>query len=334
MSKKLLFAIIDLLPQESALKLKKRLVAIRNSNGSLSEKIRNSKDAFSPQYDPKFAWVENLCRKETIPLFSHTGSLGDILFSLYFCKELTEHLGIKQFDLHIRTGVPDEGMRGLTHPYGNVRISRNAAQFMTTLLEAQQYIRKVTCSDDLPENAIELDRFRDLKLNLSSGSIQNWYYQLTALHLPREFWKPVLSVEPDFKYQDKIFFSSTERYQNVYIDYSALEKYKDSLVFAGTPDEYKLFTSKYFEMEYVRRDTLLELARLFAGAKGFIGNQGGLFSVAECLKIPRILISPEDTVFKGIPGPGPHVNHPQGSWNEDAATTEKMEAALEELLKL
>ena len=176
MSKKLLFAIIDLLPEDAALRVKKRLVAFKNSSGSFAERARASQNAFLPCYDPDFQWVEKLCVAGETPVFSHTGSLGDILYSLYFCRELTQRLGIEQFDLHIRTNVPDAGMKGFTHPYGTVRISSNAAQFMTTLLEAQQYIRKVTCSDALPENAIELDRFRDLKLNLSSGSIQNWYY--------------------------------------------------------------------------------------------------------------------------------------------------------------
>lgn len=333
MSKKLLFSIIDLLPGSTALELKKRLIAFRNSSGSISERLRSSKEAFSPVYDENFRWAEEQITRDEVPVFSHTGSLGDILFSLYFCSELTRQLGIGQFDLHICTNVSDAGMKGFKHPYGNVRMTGNAAGFMRSLLEEQPYIRKVSVSDEPPENAVILDRFRDLKLNLSSGQIQNWYYQLTALHLPREFWKPVLTVQPDTRYRDKVFFTSTARYQNLYIDYNALEKYQDQLVFAGTPDEYRSFSGRYFDMQYVQAESLLELAGLFAGAKGLIGNQGGLFSVAECLKIPRILISPEYTLFKGIPGPGPHVNQPQGSWCEDAATTCKMIAALEELLK-
>ena len=334
MSKKLLFSIIGLLPEPTALKLKKRLVAFRNSTGSISERIQSSKNAFSPRYDRDFQWAEDSYIPGGTLLFSHTGSLGDILYSLHFCRELTCRLGAECFDLHIRTNVHDDGMKGFKHPYGSVRMSRNAAEFMKPLLEEQPYIRCVTISDELPEHAIDLDRFRELKLNLSSGDIRNWYYQLTSLHLPREFWKPVLSVKTDTKYQDKIFFSATSRYQNLYIDYTALEKYRELLVFAGTPEEYEDFSRNYFETTYVKTDTLLELAGYIAGARGFIGNQGGLFSLAECLKVPRILISPEYTVFKGIPGPGSHNNNPQGSWCEDAATTCKMIAALEEMLKI
>ena len=330
----MLFAILGLLPEAAELDLKKRLVAFKNTSGSFSERLRASKDAFSPCYDRSFQWVENLCVPGETPLFSHTGSLGDILYSLYFCRELTQRLGIEQFNLHIRTNVSDSGMKGFSHPYGSVRITCGAANFMKSLLEEQKYIRQVIISDDLPSNAIELDKFRDLKLNLSSGQIQNWYYQLTALHLPREFWKPVLSVTPDPEYKDKVLFSATARYQNLYIDYAALEKKKNHLVFVGTPAEYEEFSKKYFVMDFLQKNSLLELACCFAGAKGFLGNQSGLFSLAECLKIPRILISPEYTLFKGVPGPGPHNNNPVGTWCEDAATTQKMIASLEELLKI
>ena len=34
--------------------------------------------------------------------FSLNGSLGDILFSLYICKELSELKGEKQFNYHIQ----------------------------------------------------------------------------------------------------------------------------------------------------------------------------------------------------------------------------------------
>ena len=324
---------IDILPEKSALRLKKRLVSIRNSSGTLSERICSSKNAFEPLYNPEFKWINASSFSGSVPMFSHTGSMGDILFSLYFCKELTEHLNIDQFDLHIQTDVPDSGMAGHSHPCGNVRITSQAAEFMQSLLIQQPYIRNVSFSNELPENAISLDKFREIKLNLSSGQIQNWYYNLTDIHLPREFWKPILSVEPNFQYSDKVILSITSRYRNVYIDCKKLEKHRENLIFAGTQEEYQNFCREYFELPCIKADNLLTYAQFFAGANGFIGNQGGLYTTAECLKIPRILIAPEYTVFKGIPGPGPHVNHPQGGWCEDVSTTEKMLASLENLLK-
>ena len=330
--KELIFNIADILPEQTALRLKKRLVAFRNSSGTLSERVRSSQDAFMPSFDRNFKWINRASFSDQVPLFSHTGSMGDILFSLYFCKEFTEHLGLQQFDLHIQTGVADSAMQGHRHPYGNVRITANAAEFMKPLLLCQKYIRNVTCADTLPENAIQLDRFRKLKINQSSGQIQNWYYNLTDLHLPREFWKPVLHVGARDKYRGKVVLSATSRYRNVYIDCNALKPFREQLVFAGTQEEFNEFSSEFFDIPRIEADNLLEYAEYFAGTKGFLGNQGGLFSVAECLKIPRILASPEYTVFKGIPGPGQHVNHPQGGWCEDAATTEKMIAALKALL--
>ena len=37
--------------------------------------------------------------------FNHSGKLGDILFSFYFCKELVNSCGDEKFNLHIQTNV-------------------------------------------------------------------------------------------------------------------------------------------------------------------------------------------------------------------------------------
>jgi hypothetical protein len=286
-----------------------------------------------PLYDPDFLWVEDLCQGREYYRFSHSGGIGDILFSLYFCKEFSEYNGKNSFDFHIRTYVSDSGMKGHRHPFGTYRMTTASAEFLRELLECQSFINKVTISDELPEDAIDLDRCRDLKINFAAGDIHNWYYNLCRSHLPREFWKPVLDVLPDHKYKDKVLFASTERYQNIYIDYSVLEKYKKHLVFVGTAEEYAAFCGQYFEMEYAACHSMLELARYMMGARGLLANQSGIFSTADCLKIPRILLAPEFFIFKKRVGPGPHVNLPQGGWCEDAGTTEKMIASLEELLK-
>ncbi|MBQ9775210.1 MAG: hypothetical protein IJW17_04150 [Lentisphaeria bacterium] len=285
-----------------------------------------------PLYDPDFQWIEDSPLKGERYCFSHSGGIGDILFSLYFCKEFSEKNGKIPFDFHIRTHVSDAGMGGHKHPFGTFRMTTASAGFLKGLLEEQPFTGRVTIGDELPENAIDLDRCRELKINFAAGDIHNWYYNLCRTHLPREFWKPVLTVQPDFKYQQKVLFTATERYQNVYIDFSVLKDFKDELVFAGTPEEYRIFTEKYFPLEYAPCNSMLELARYMAGAKGLLGNQSGIFSTADCLKIPRILLAPEFFKFKKRIGPGPHVNLPQGGWCEDAGTTEKMLAALSELL--
>lgn len=266
--------------------------------------------------------------------FNHSGNIGDILYSLYFCKELISAIGQDKFDFHIQTNVNDPTMTAHHHPFGSVRMTTNAANFIKPLLEEQSYINKVTISDNIETKSINLDTFRSLKINFCSGDIRSWYYNLSKQHLPREFWKPIITVKDvNTKYSNKILISATHRYQNIFINYKVLENYKDQFAFIGTEDEYEKFTKDVFDIEYVKCTSLLEIANYIAGAKGIIGNQGGLYSLAECMKVNRILVSPEYIVFNDNIAPGPANNHPQGGWNEVAATTEKLLNSIEELLK-
>jgi hypothetical protein len=68
------------------------------------------------------------------------------------------------------------------------------------------------------------------------------------------------------------------------------------------------------------------------GAKGVVGGQSGLFSIAECLKVPRILVSPEFIKINGRIFPGPVNNHPMGGWNEVVVTEEKLIHMVQELI--
>lgn len=267
--------------------------------------------------------------------FNHSGNIGDILFSLHFCKELITELKQEKFNFYIQTNVEDPTMKAQHHPFGTVRMTEGAANFLKPLLESQDFINEVSIGDEIRVNSFNLDLFRSLKINFASGDIRSWYYNLIKLHLPREFWNPVISVKNINKtYADKILISSTHRYQNIFINYENLKPYKDNLVFVGTEEEYNLFKGKVGEIPYLKCSSLLELAEYMAGAKGFVGNQGGLYSLAECMKVNRILISPEYFTYNNKFFPGPVNNHPQGGWNEVAATAEKLMGCMENLLKI
>lgn len=258
----------------------------------------------------RLPWVDEAFEKHGSVIFNHGGGIGDLLFALYFCRDISRFYGREKFDLHI-----------LECMYG----------FLAPLLETQEYVGKVTCGR-MPENAVDLNKFRSLKLNFSAGDIRNWYCNLARVHLPREFWKPVITVEPDSSFSDKIILCLTPRYRNVHIDYSRLQIFKDHLVFAGTQEEHRSFQKEFFGIPCLEFDDMLVLAKFIAGAKGFIGNQSGIYSLAECMKTPRILLAPEFVRSSGAVIPGPHNNHPQGGWCEDVSTTEKMLSAMEELI--
>jgi hypothetical protein len=266
--------------------------------------------------------------------FNHSGNIGDILFSLYFCKDLITEIKQEKFNFHIQTNVQDPTMKMHHHPFGTVRMTEGAARFIKSLIESQDFINEVSFSDDIPAGAINLDTFRSLKINFASGDIRSWYYNLSKQHLPREFWKPIINIKNVNKtYSDKILIASTQRYQNVFINYDNIKKYQDNLVFIGTEEEYNLFKEKVCEVPYLKCSSLLEIAEYMAGAKGVIGNPSGLYSLAECMKVNRILISPDYFMYNNQLAPGPVNVHPQGGWNEIVSTTEKLMNSIEELLK-
>ncbi|MBE6363637.1 MAG: hypothetical protein E7054_08295 [Lentisphaerae bacterium] len=267
--------------------------------------------------------------KDLIPgeniTFIHSGNIGDILFSLYFCKELSHALGLEKFNFHIRTG---DGSNVL-------QLTAGAAEFLLPLLKVQPFIDNVTFGETTENisNRFDLDQFRELPLNPCAGQIQNWYYHLSSRHLPREFWKPVLEVKPDDRFKDKIILISTPRYQNPFVDLKALERFKERFVFAGLPEEHSMFQKRYFQLEYFPASTMLEIACCMAGAAGVIGNQSGLYTIAECLKVPRILIAPAFVMNNGRLERGPHNNQVQGGWGEDVSTTSRLTAMTAELFR-
>ena len=288
-----------------------------NSDIAVARKRREAKYS-----DEIFPLDKALIAGENIT-FIHSGNIGDILFSLYFCKELSNALGLEKFNFHINTG---DGSNIL-------QLTDNAAKFLLPLLETQPFINEVSFGlKEKISNPFDLDQFRKLPLNPCAGQIQNWYYHLSSRHLPREFWKPILQTEADDRFKDKVILISTPRYQNPFVDLNVLERSKDKLVFAGLPEEHTEFQKRYFQLEYFRASSMLEIARCMAGAKGVIGNQSGLYTIAECLKVPRILISPAYVMENNRLDRGPHNNQVQGAWGEDVSTTSRLLAMTAELL--
>lgn len=241
------------------------------------------------------------------PTYSHFGMIGDLIFSLYFCFEATQAQNETKFNFQIQTNVPftpsicEQSSRGQKHVF----FTKQEAEFIKPLLEAQPYINKVIIDDNVTEDTFNLSNFRRLPLNLAAGDIREWYYQLIANLLQKEFWKQILFVNPNNKFQDKILFTLSERYVNANIDFSQLQKYKDKLVFIGSQKEYDVFCKKYTTLPFAGKfNNLLQIAEVIAGAKAHIANPTGLFAVSECLKVPRMLIGSQfikinDTLMLG-----------------------------------
>lgn len=253
--------------------------------------------------------------------FTHAGKVEDILYSLYFCRQLSRQYNWRRFNLHIQTSS---------------LISQEEAEFMRSLLESQTFIEKLTIGPKVPENYINLNRFRTGIINCDGGDCRDYYYQFNSNTLPRHFEIENIKLkEPaDQKYKDKIIIS-INGVVNANLNFKCLIPQRNDLVFFGTQKEYEVFCSKYFIIEHceLNLDSMLTAAKYMAGAKGFIGNQNAYFALAECMKVPRILLPTEFTKeMSGRLVPGIKNVIPFGGWTAIASVDEKMVSAVKDLL--
>lgn len=238
--------------------------------------------------------------------FTHCGRSGDIIFSLWYVRAYCNKVGQKAI-YHLQTNVfiPKPTSIDKTHKDGDNMLTYSSAQFIKPLLQKCQFIEEVLIGDQRPEGAIDLNLFRSEAINLYSGDLREFYYSFGDYALARDFEKPVIDVQPDYKYKDKILFTLSQRYVNP-LNYVKLKKFEDKIAFMGTEKEFKHFNENYFKLkERVVITNMLEAAQYMKGSVGYIANQTGLFAVAEALKVKRCLF-PVDWMmvdFKVIPGP-------------------------------
>lgn len=271
---------------------------------------------------------------ETLPIFSHSGNFGDLLFSLLFVIELLEHLNSKTKDFTFNIQINQPGQYCSEHPYGNVMMTRKAAKFIQPLIESLGF-KNVTMDEELQDGVINLSLFRYLKLNFSSGDLRSHYYELVKFHLPQNYSRNIFNYLQTNKYpslNDKVLLIHTSRYNNAFVDLKELKKYQDKLLFIGLKSEYEAFQKEYFELNYLPCKDALELALMMKSACGVIGNQSGLFSLAEMLKVPRILITAEYNVLSGMLCIGPCNVNPQGGYFDTVRTHQKLIPAMYNLL--
>src|SRR5262249_46242908 len=124
---------------------------------------------------------------------------------------------------------------------------------------------------------IELDRY----------AIPRWYFLTIKAHY--DLSQPWLWVEPDERFRGRLVVNRTSRYRNpLFKDYNFLNQYRP--VFLGLPSEFEEFVGGCPNAEFVECGDLLQVARVIAGAKAFIGNQSVAWAIAEGLKTgPRAL---------------------------------------------
>ena len=173
----------------------------------------------------------------------------------------------------------------MSHPLGSIMLNQKMAEMLFPLINSQDYINKCEIYNGQSIH-IDLDIFRSNAIPLDRANIARWCGYITGV--TPELWKSWLTVMPHSEYKDQIVLARSERYRNPSIDYSFLKAYQN-ITFIGISSEYEDMRKAIPHLKWVQVNDFLTLARIIAGCKFFIGNQSFPFSIAEGLKVPRVL---------------------------------------------
>ena len=217
--------------------------------------------------------------------FLHSGHLGDLMYSLPVIKELSKKHNCK---LYIKANKPMTADYQ-NHPSGKVYLDKRIIKLVLPLLRCQTFLNSVNIYDN-EKIDINLDLFRDIPVNIIFHSIR-WYFHITGTHANME--NPYLWVKPHTSIKNKIVIVRSSRYRNEYINYKFLKNTKN-LLCVGLKSEFDDLKKEIHDLEFYDCKDFLEMAEIIKTSKFFVGNLCFAYSVAEALKIPRLLEASTD----------------------------------------
>ena len=230
-----------------------------------------------------FSKIEAVAKTTGKISFTHSGNAGDIIYALPTVKKIRELTGAS-IHLYLRLGKPAILTHYNSHPVGNVMLNNTMADMLLPLIRSQHFIEKCELYID-QDIDIDLDYFR-AGIIPTRGNIARWFSYITGVS--PDLWKNWLEIEPDINFSNSIIVARSGRYKNMAISYAFLNKYQP-ITFIGVESEYVDMRKYLPDIEWVKVTDFLQMARMIAGCKFFIGNQSFPYSIAEALKVPRIL---------------------------------------------
>lgn len=136
---------------------------------------------------------------------------------------------------------------------------------------------------DNPMPLVDLDKHHLMPFNLQHSSVFRWNFY-TYPDMTCDLSKPWIEL-PNIGKTDTIIVNRTSRARNKNITYDFLKKYEGRLIFLGTEKEHKEFDY----MPLWTCENFLQIAEIIHSSQLFVGNQSLCFSIAEAMKIPRVL---------------------------------------------
>lgn len=225
--------------------------------------------------------VFQFSRKRNSASFKHSGHTGDIVYSLPTVRALAD-----SSDIYLSTNIKASLPSSFKHPYGDSQLPEKAVELLRPLLLSQNYINSVDMYVENQTLDFDLDLFRKTPQMLVAGSISQWYFSVFGVS--PDISQPWIFLENDASAKDYIIISRSSRYLNESLDYGFLKKYP-KLGFVGLPSEYQEMKKSLPSMQYFEVSNFLELALVIRSSLLFIGNQSFPYSIAEAMKVPRLL---------------------------------------------
>lgn len=222
------------------------------------------------------SWLTPLPNDMPKPMiFHHGGDFGDVIYALPTIQALGG--GVLFLSPDNRHPYPQK-------PRGD--ISSAWVDNIKPLLDQQPYIWQALHTGWLPFSVdFDLNAFRDY---YRTANPDNWR-SILQLHLRRfgmtyDERKPWLRVDrPHVVPGRPIVVNRTQRYQNDQFPWGDLvDRYGDKMIFVGATHEHELFKgfSPHKPVPRLETGNMLDLARVIAGAKVFIGNQSSPMAIA------------------------------------------------------
>jgi len=250
----------------------------------------------------------------------HSGGAGDIVYSIPALLSLVSQHRIERVTYYLQ--LNQEAHYSGRHPLGNVLLDAGFAARLKPLLLAQPAIQEVEIYSGQSVN-VDFDVFRGLPINHAMYSIPRWYF-LFVVGTAWDLSRPWLEVTPDTRFEGAVLVGRNPRLQSPFIRYDFIDKFADDVVFVGVRQEFDEFRLQCPRCtRFYEAPDFLELARVLAGCRFYVGNQGFIYTLAEALKIRRLL----ETNVKAAN------NVPEGGECYDALFQQGFEYWFEQLLK-
>ena len=254
-------------------------------NFKIEENLRKRIEFYNSKIKPKITEFEKSIKNNKEINFSHSGHMGDIIYSLPVVKKIAKE---KICNLYIVANKPME-QKYFNHPSGKFYLDEKVIKMLLPLLNEQKYLNKVEIFNNQKIH-VDMDLFRSMPANIQYYS-PRWFFHLTGIHVNLE--EPFLQVNPHKIINGKIVVLRTFRYRNCFINYKFLNEY-ENIIFVGLKDEYDDLKKQVRNLEFYDCKDFLEMAEIIKASKFFIGNEAPGYAIAEALKVPRLLEASPD----------------------------------------